>query len=77
MGRPALLHLTHARVRVCVCLPRLPAGYALTIFIPVSMACVIPVEWLRWVVIMGATVLSGGFLLRNFKNAIFAAAPAK
>jgi hypothetical protein len=52
-------------------------GYALTIFIPVSFACIIPVELLRWLLVMLATASSGLFLIGNFKATIYAAAPAR
>ena len=53
------------------------AGYALSIFIPISFVCVLPYEVLRWAMIAVATVSSGLFLLLNFKGPIFDAAGAK
>lgn len=52
-------------------------GYSLTAFIPVSLACVIPVEGIRWAVVAAATLLSGSFLFANIKATVFATAPAK
>ncbi|KXZ51949.1 hypothetical protein GPECTOR_11g73 [Gonium pectorale] len=52
-------------------------GYCLTIYVPVSIACVVPIDWLRWVLVMVATALSAGFLFMNFRATIYSAAPAK
>jgi hypothetical protein len=52
-------------------------GYAMTIFIPVSFACIVPNEYVRWILVGIATLLSGLFLLGNFKATIYAAAPAR
>lgn len=52
-------------------------GYCLTIFVPVSIACVVPIDWLRWTLVMVATALSAGFLFMNFRATIYSAAPAK
>lgn len=51
-------------------LPLLLPGYALTIFIPISVLCVVPVETVRWVFVVLATLLSGGFLLMNIRSAV-------
>ncbi|KAG1661604.1 hypothetical protein FOA52_000779 [Chlamydomonas sp. UWO 241] len=45
-------------------------GYALTIFVPISALCVIPLEVVRWVLVMGATAISGGFLLMNVRKTL-------
>ena len=55
----------------------LRAGYALSIFIPISFVCVLPYEALRWAMIGVATASSGLFLLLNFKGPIFDVAGAK
>lgn len=34
-------------------------GYSLTIFIPVSFLCIIPIGWVRWLVVGLATSISG------------------
>ncbi|PNH01512.1 Protein YIPF1 [Tetrabaena socialis] len=52
-------------------------GYCLTIYVPVSIACVVPIDWLRWVLVMSATALSAGFLFMNFRATIYSAAPAR
>ena len=52
-------------------------GYALSIYIPISFVCVVPYEAVRWAMIAVATVLSGLFLLLNFKGPIFDVAGAK
>ena len=53
------------------------AGYALSIFIPISFVCVVPYEAVRWVMIGLATLSSGLFLLLNFRGPIFDVAGAK
>lgn len=53
------------------------AGYALSIFIPISFVCVLPYEAVRWAMIGVATVSSELFLLLNFKGPIFDVAGAK
>eukprot|EP00281_Chroomonas_sp_CCMP1168_P025960 CAMPEP_0206228284 /NCGR_PEP_ID=MMETSP0047_2-20121206/9089_1 /ASSEMBLY_ACC=CAM_ASM_000192 /TAXON_ID=195065 /ORGANISM="Chroomonas mesostigmatica_cf, Strain CCMP1168" /LENGTH=281 /DNA_ID=CAMNT_0053651521 /DNA_START=49 /DNA_END=894 /DNA_ORIENTATION=- len=45
-------------------------GYSLTIFIPASLLCVIPVEILRWIIIAGAFALSVKFITRNVKDVV-------
>jgi hypothetical protein len=52
-------------------------GYALTIFLPVAPLCTINVEWLRWLLVLGATLMSGLFLLINFQADVREAAGAK
>ncbi|KAG2437829.1 hypothetical protein HXX76_005448 [Chlamydomonas incerta] len=52
-------------------------GYCLTVYVPVSIACVVPISWLQWLLVMLATALGAGFLFMNFKNTIYSAAPAK
>ncbi|PNW70507.1 hypothetical protein CHLRE_17g722700v5 [Chlamydomonas reinhardtii] len=52
-------------------------GYCLTVYVPVSIACVVPINWLQWLLVMLATALGAGFLFMNFKNTIYSAAPAK
>jgi len=41
-------------------------GYSLFVFLPVSALCILPLEWLRWVLICSAAALSITFLLMNF-----------
>ena len=60
---------------MCGCASR--AGYALSIFIPVSCVCVLPYEAVRWALIGVATLTSGLFLLLNFRGPIFDVAGAK
>lgn len=45
-------------------------GYALSVFVPVSVACVVPNDVVRWVLVMTATVVSGLFLLQSFVGAV-------
>ncbi|KAK9794060.1 hypothetical protein WJX73_002215 [Symbiochloris irregularis] len=52
-------------------------GYALSIFIPVALVCVIRIELMRWIVIGVATLTSGLFLMMNFRRPIFDSAGAK
>lgn len=52
-------------------------GYCLSIYIPVSIACIVPIDWLRWTLVMVATALSAGFLFMNFRATIYSAAPAR
>ncbi|KAJ3863845.1 hypothetical protein EV359DRAFT_73385 [Lentinula novae-zelandiae] len=51
-------------------------GYALFVWIPVSILCVIPVPLLRWVLVFLAFASSGYFLIRNIYP-ILASAEAK
>lgn len=44
----------------------------MTIYIPVAILCVIPVEGLRWGLVGGATLTSGAFLLMNMRERIMA-----
>jgi hypothetical protein len=48
-----------------------PAGYALAIFIPISFACIAPIEWLRWALVAVATASSGLFILLNLRGPVF------
>jgi len=41
-------------------------GYSLFIFIPISILCIIPFEFVRWIIIAAAAALSTLFLLMNF-----------
>jgi hypothetical protein len=41
-------------------------GYTLSIFIPISVLCVVPSNVLRWVLLIGGGVISAIFLLSNF-----------
>lgn len=42
-------------------------GYALSIFIPISVACVVPSNAARWAFVMSATATSALFLVQSFK----------
>ena len=53
------------------------AGYAMTIFIPISLVCIIPIELMRWLVVAGGTLTSGLFLLMNLKERIMQAGAGK
>lgn len=52
-------------------------GYAMTIYIPVSLVCIIPIELLRWLLVMGCTLTSGLFLLMNLKERTMPAGAGK
>mmetsp|Transcript_32913 Transcript_32913/g.104951 ORF Transcript_32913/g.104951 Transcript_32913/m.104951 type:complete len:198 (+) Transcript_32913:307-900(+) len=41
-------------------------GYTLGIFVPVSVLCVLPSEFLRWLLVFVGGAISGIFLLSNF-----------
>lgn len=41
-------------------------GYAMSVFIPIGLACLIPVGLLRWVFVGGGTLSSGWFLCVAF-----------
>ncbi len=43
-------------------------GYAMTIFVPISIICIIPVAWVKWTAVMIGTALSGGFLVMNMRR---------
>ncbi|GFZ51408.1 hypothetical protein JCM24511_09170 [Saitozyma sp. JCM 24511] len=40
-------------------------GYAMTVFVPISLLCLIPVGILRWALVAAAAASSGYFLVRN------------
>mmetsp|Transcript_26602 Transcript_26602/g.48846 ORF Transcript_26602/g.48846 Transcript_26602/m.48846 type:complete len:269 (+) Transcript_26602:131-937(+) len=52
-------------------------GYSLTIFIPVCILCIIPFDWLRWALVMGATAISGASLGLNLRAAVADVAPKR
>jgi hypothetical protein len=52
-------------------------GYAMTIYIPMAFLCILPIGWVRWLVIMVATAISGLFIVANLKQSIYEAAPAR
>jgi asparagine N-glycosylation enzyme membrane subunit Stt3 len=52
-------------------------GYSLTIFIPMAFVCIVPIGWVRWLVVMLATGVSGLFIVANLKQTIYEAAPAR
>jgi len=52
-------------------------GYAMTIYIPMAFVCILPIGWVRWLVVMLATGISGFFIVANLKQTIYEAAPAR
>lgn len=49
----------------------------MTIFIPVSLICIIPVSLMQWLLVMGSALVSGMFLLMNMRERTMAAGKAK
>ena len=49
----------------------LTTGYALAVFIPISFACIAPIESLRWALVAIATATSGLFILLNLRGPVF------
>ncbi|CAH3116872.1 unnamed protein product [Pocillopora meandrina] len=45
-------------------------GYSLSIYVPISVLWVVPLEWLRWLLVMIAMILSGAVLLLTFWPAV-------
>merc|ERR1712196_288871 len=41
-------------------------GYSLSVFVPISVVCVLPSNLLRWLLVLISGVVSGIFLLSNF-----------
>lgn len=46
-------------------------GYSLTPFLPAAVLCIVPLEFVRWLMIFGAGGLSGFFLYVNMKDVIY------
>lgn len=41
-------------------------GYTMTIFVPISVLCVVPSDLLRWILVLAGGAISSVFLLSNF-----------
>jgi len=52
-------------------------GYALSIYMPISMICIVSNEIARWVVVLLGTATSGFFLFMNLRERIMVAGPGK
>lgn len=52
-------------------------GYSLFVFIPTSVICVFPFEWLRWTSIICSFVLSSTFIIRNLGNLVIIRNPQR
>ncbi|GMH37038.1 hypothetical protein BSKO_04911 [Bryopsis sp. KO-2023] len=52
-------------------------GYMMTTFLPISFLLMLPFDVLRKLSVAIVTIYSGIFLLRNFKEAIYSAAPTR
>lgn len=52
-------------------------GYALAVFIPMALVCVVPLESVRWAVVGAATLTSGTFIMLSLRRPIHEAAGAK
>jgi protein YIPF1/2 len=63
----ALGHLSHTKQLVEVISLY---GYSLFIFIPTSVICVLPLEWLRWTSVVVSFVVSSTFIVRNLGNLV-------
>ena len=71
-GCPASSHAA-----LCCAALRWAAGYAMAVFIPISILCVMPWEMARLGMLAGATLLSGAFLLLNFRCAACPSLPLR
>lgn len=49
-------------------------GYSLTAFLPIAPLCTLPFNWLAWLLVMSATIMSGLFLVLNIKSEVYEAA---
>lgn len=54
-----------------------PPGYALSIYMPISLICIVPSDLMRWLVVLAGTATSGLFLFMNLRERIAAAGPGK
>jgi len=65
---PILLWITFRWLAVSLGLVQIVCiyGYSLFVFIPIAVLCIIPIDWLRWVLIEVATFDSIVFLVMNF-----------
>jgi len=52
-------------------------GYSLSIFIIVSFLCILPSEFLRWVLVLGAFAVSGGVIWGNIGSRLENLIPGK
>lgn len=52
-------------------------GYALSIYIPTSVVCIVPMASVRWGLTAGATAISALFILANLRSPIFENVGAK
>ena len=52
-------------------------GYAMAAFIPMAALCVIPLESVRWSLVMAATAISGTFLTLNLRRPLLDSTGAK
>lgn len=65
---PLLLWLSFRWLKVPLTLLQMVClyGYAMFIFIPVSVLCILPFNWLRWILIGAGTLTSLVFIVMNF-----------
>ncbi len=49
----------------------------MTIYIPVSLICIIPISLMQWLLVMGSALSSGMFLLMNMRERIMPAGAGK
>ena len=52
-------------------------GYSLAAYIPMAALCVLPMEVVRWSLVGAATLMSGAFLVLNFRAVVVEAAGAQ
>eukprot|EP00740_Mantoniella_antarctica_P017046 CAMPEP_0181369742 /NCGR_PEP_ID=MMETSP1106-20121128/12975_1 /TAXON_ID=81844 /ORGANISM="Mantoniella antarctica, Strain SL-175" /LENGTH=332 /DNA_ID=CAMNT_0023486329 /DNA_START=159 /DNA_END=1157 /DNA_ORIENTATION=+ len=45
-------------------------GYALSVYVPVSVLCIIPLEWLRWTVFLLGMAVSATFIFTNLQPVV-------
>lgn len=52
-------------------------GYSLTMYLPISLFTMVNVSWIKGLLIAFGVIFSGTFLIMNFREAIYTAAPAR
>ncbi|KAJ1507461.1 hypothetical protein HMI54_004092 [Coelomomyces lativittatus] len=50
-------------------------GYSLTLWIPVSLLCIIPIELVRWILVLLTMLITGAFVSRNLHALLTTASP--
>lgn len=52
-------------------------GYSLTVFIPITFVCLLPMSFISWLALAGAASASALFLVRNYGPVILQYAPGQ